>query len=234
MPPRIRCNFCLFVLFFHLMHVLSFCSITLSWCMFPFAVLLLSTMSCLISSFPSLISSFLLFCDLGTSPVISAFSFVAAAFASSPGFMLLHLRLHPNSLLLSCDFCNGTSFRLLQHCRRLSHFRLLCGSCSFGSMLDFSFEFSVALFKHFYFTRSHFCIVLTLKMLLLLGCYSFRCMFFVRIISSMLWHFVPEHFCGRFTSGPCRLLQHLCCNASVSCLPICSPTVSLHLSVSCM
>ena len=83
---RIRCLCsCHFVLFMSLMHFLILLLNYLSWCLSPFAVFLLFSMCFLISSSPSLIFSFLLFCDLSTSPVIFASSFVAAAFASSPG-----------------------------------------------------------------------------------------------------------------------------------------------------
>ena len=55
-----------------------------------------------------------------------------------------------------CDFRIDNSFCLLRQCQRLSHFRLLCGGCDFGFMLDFSFEFGVALFEFVCFIGSRF------------------------------------------------------------------------------
>ena len=129
----------------------------------------------------------------------------------------------------SCGVCiliqRVCSFRMLQHSRRLSHFRLLCGSCRFGFMLDFSFEFSVALFeKNVCFTRSRLSIVLTLCALC--------CWDFLLFAVCVLWDFFLR-CCSH------KLCHVICFSISAathvfSCPPTCNPPVSLHLSVSCM
>ena len=89
-------------------------------------------------------------------------------------------------MVCCCDFSIDNSFCLLQHCQRLCHFRLLCESCSFGFMLDFSFEFNVALFKLVRFTRSRFFVVLALCALCCLLFFLATCVFFVRLPSLVL------------------------------------------------
>ena len=115
--------------------------------------------------------------DLDISPVFFAFSFVHRC---SCGVCVL------TQMVCYCGSSNDTSFRLLQRCRRLNHFRLLCGSCSFSFLLDFPFEFSVALFEHVCFTRSHFFIVLTFCFLCCWGFLLFDVRFFGKLLSSML------------------------------------------------
>ena len=69
-PPESAVLFLVFSFFFSLMHFLILLLNSLNWFLSPFAVFLPSSMSFLISSSPSLIFSFLLFCDLGTYPVV--------------------------------------------------------------------------------------------------------------------------------------------------------------------
>ena len=89
---RIRCIIQFrFVLFLSLMHFLTFLFNSFSWCLSPFIVSRHTSMSLLISSFPSLVFSFLFSCDLDRTSVLFAFSLDAAApaFVSSP-----HARSH--------------------------------------------------------------------------------------------------------------------------------------------
>ena len=106
----------------------------------------------------------------------------AAASATSLPSVLLHQCSCGVCVLIQivccCDFSNDISFRSLQNCRRLSHFRLLCDSVSFDFILHFSFEFSVALFGYVRFVRSTFFHRLDSLCSLLLG-FSSRCVFFL-------------------------------------------------------
>ena len=137
------------------------------------------------------------------SPLLNETSDLIVSFTGLFLFVILRLR-HSISSLWSFQW-----LLLHLHCR-LCHFLLLCGGCNFGFVLDFSFEFGIALFFLFCFNRSHFRVTLALcvpccfHLLLVAVCFSLD--FFLRCCDDRLICFsVPL---GVLCVECCEVLHH--------------------------
>ena len=125
----------------------------------------------------------MLFCDLSISPVFFSFSFAAAAFASSPRSCTAASFAPPPRLCAAasasspglCAPASASSPRLCATGRSHSTSVLWL---PFFFLLDFTFEFTIALFEHVCFIRSHSSIGLTLDALCCCGFLLFDVHFF--------------------------------------------------------